>query len=52
MLAFDYTLDPFEVLFKSISRQPGSLREEVNTTVQLIAESATEPLAVALPAHV
>lgn len=48
MLAFDYTLDPFEVLFKPINRQPGSLREEVNTTVQLIAKSTTAPLAVAL----
>jgi len=48
MLAFDYTLDPFEVFFKSILRHPGSLREEVNATVQLIAKSASTPLAVAL----
>jgi|688.fasta_scaffold159873_10 hypothetical protein len=47
MLAFDYTLYPFTVSFKPINRQAGSLREEVNTTVRLIAKSATAPLAVA-----
>jgi len=47
MLAINYTLGAFNVSFKSISRQPGALKQEVDTTLQLIAETSTRPLAVA-----
>lgn len=47
MLAFDYKLNPVEISFKAITRAPGSLRTEVERTVQLIAGATTKPLAVA-----
>jgi hypothetical protein len=47
MLAFNHTLYPLEISFQNISRPLKSLREEVNATARLIANTVSQPLAVA-----